>query len=231
MKMNKNGRNEILEYANRAPDVKTIIHWYDLPERIIIKLEPEFQKHLLERAKNNTPKGLKKEIAEIIGVCRHQIKLYFQFKSNFSVRSLKRIMQLAKVSPKEIEKNILANLWKAKDDRISAGWNIPITNKREIGILYHNIGLPLKEKVKKVKRVLDSYKDSLLKIKTFKSTYRILQKLQKRDGCIYRKELIKKFNCKWADAKASWHLNKMMNEGFVKRIAPSKYILVEKSSR
>ena len=49
------------------------------------------------------------------------------------------------------------NIWKYKNGGTSSGWSLPITNKKEIGIVYWKIGLPLSEKRKKVKQVIDSY--------------------------------------------------------------------------
>ncbi len=54
-------------------------------------------------------------------------------------------------------KPYLRSLWKHKNGEVSAAWAITITNKKEMGILLHHIGLPLFEKRTKVKQTLLSY--------------------------------------------------------------------------
>ena len=46
----------------------------------------------------------------------------------------------------------IVSLWKYKNGGVSCAWTVSITNKKETSILYHQIGLPLVEKRKKVKK-------------------------------------------------------------------------------
>lgn len=56
-----------------------------------------------------------------------------------------------------IRKPYISWLWKYKNGEVSVAWNIPITNKKEISILYNKIGIPLEEKREKVANVISSY--------------------------------------------------------------------------
>jgi hypothetical protein len=98
---------KISEYTKNAPNIKTTVHWYDLPERTIIKLDPEFQKDLMSKLFNRKPKMLKRDIANLVGVGRAHLHSYFTLKSNFTVKSLFKIAKLTNIHPNVVEKYIL----------------------------------------------------------------------------------------------------------------------------
>lgn len=123
-------------------------------------------------------------------------------------------------------------LWKAKNGHVSAEWSIWLTNKREFEILANEIGLPVKEKSDKIKRILDSYKrDNILKQNTYLHTYKLLKRLQNEKSEIFRKDLVKAFNTKWSDNKASRHLNKFLEKGIILHIGKGKYMLSDRFSK
>jgi len=83
---------------------KIILHWCDLPERTVIKIDPRFQEYLIKSAFSKVE--LKKELSEILSLNRHQLRLYLTLKSNFSIKSLKKLVIFTKIPVIEVEKHI-----------------------------------------------------------------------------------------------------------------------------
>jgi hypothetical protein len=99
---------------------------------------------------------------------------------------------------------------------------------REIQILSDTIELPLAEKRRKLKKTIANYMDgNILKIKTFRSTFKILKQLQNENNIFYRKDLVEKLKqkCKWAEERADYHLNKMASNNIIEKVEPGKYVL------
>jgi len=123
-------------------------------------------------------------------------------------------------------------LWKAKNGRVTAEWAIWITNKKEFKVLLYEIGIPDEKKSEKVKAILNGYKrDNILKQCTYSNTYKILYQLQNKNGVILRKDLVKAFNIKWADEKASRHLDKLMKNRIISRVRRGVYALSDTSNK
>lgn len=118
-------------------------------------------------------------------------------------------------------------LWKHKNDDLSCAWTIPITNKKEISILYNKINVPLKEKRDKVKKVLFNYVDNILDLKTYKSSYKKLKKLHKEKKFIRRKDLINDKEDINEERKIDRHLNVFVKEGYLSKISPGIYKLIK----
>lgn len=68
----------------------TLINWYDLNNNVVVRLNKDFNKHLLYLMLKNA--GNKKKLAKALELNRHQITLYYSYKSNFSIASFKKIM-------------------------------------------------------------------------------------------------------------------------------------------
>jgi len=84
--------------------MKKLIHWYDLSDHTVIKIEKDYQIRLLSLLKSKFMK--QKEIAEELGLNRHQINLYNSVASNFSVKTLRKICNLLQISSDEIEPHV-----------------------------------------------------------------------------------------------------------------------------
>src|SRR3989344_8760935 len=95
------------EYIKECPKIKTVIHWYDLPENKVIKLNPQFQQKLLHKRYSNLTYGFKKKLAEKLSLTRYHLSLLSQLKSNFSVGSLKRIAKACHIPLRQIERKII----------------------------------------------------------------------------------------------------------------------------
>lgn len=93
-------------YIKKSPKIKTIIHWYDLPNNKVLILNQEFQKELMKEYAS-LKYGFKKKITKRLGVSVVQLKLWVDCKSNFSVGSLKKIGKFFKTPFNDIEKNII----------------------------------------------------------------------------------------------------------------------------
>ena len=59
---------EISKYIEESPNIKTIIQWYDLPENKVIKLNPKFQKKIINNIYGKLKYGEKKKLAKKLGI-------------------------------------------------------------------------------------------------------------------------------------------------------------------
>ena len=94
------------EYIKKSPQIKTIIHWYDLPSNKVLILNQEFQSHLMKEY-DTLKYGFKKKTAKRLQVNVAQLKLWVDCKSNFSVGSLKKLGKFFQIPFSCIEKNIV----------------------------------------------------------------------------------------------------------------------------
>jgi len=98
---------EISKYIEESPNIKTIIQWYDLPENKVIKLNPKFQKKIINNIYGKLKYGEKKKLAKKLGIGRSHLRLLSNLKSNFSIGSLKKVLTKNKIPLKGIEENII----------------------------------------------------------------------------------------------------------------------------
>jgi len=92
------------DYSTQSPKIKATLHWFDLPSRTVIELDKEFQVRILDGALKNLSGKIK--LADFLGISRQQLRYYRIFKSNFTVRTLKRLARAAKISLYDVEKQI-----------------------------------------------------------------------------------------------------------------------------
>ena len=123
------------DYSRKCPKIKILIHWYDLPDNKVIKLDKRLQKRILGKICANLKYGQKKILAQKLNLSRSYIKYLLDLKSNFSVGSLKRISKEAKISFNYIEKHIIGFGRK----RIIKNPNFPFNMNSDNGIALRSI--------------------------------------------------------------------------------------------
>jgi hypothetical protein len=118
-----------------------------------------------------------------------------------------------------------ANLWKAKDGRISAAWKIVISDRGNMKRLY-NIKIPLKKRAKQLEDIINSYKRSnLMKIKTYRKTVNKARKIESKKRFFTRKDIINyyKSHSKWADRKVDRHLKKLVEKNIISKNSKGEF--------
>ena len=122
-----------------------------------------------------------------------------------------------------------SSLWKAKNNKkISAKWCIVISNLGYIKKLLE-VGIPLPEKEKKIREVVDSYTaENILLRKTYADTYALLKRIAV-NGIIKRKELVERMvmlsTTKYVREKVDRHIKIMLQHGLIKRVSKGTYSL------
>ena len=122
----------------------------------------------------------------------------------------------------------IANLWKTKDNRITAAWKIVISDKETMKKL-HNINIPLEEKSEQLAKSINKYvSENILNRKTYMKTVIKARELQLSKDYFTRKELIDYYSpdSNWASRKVDAHLRKLVRKNIAKKISPGKYKIV-----
>ncbi len=107
---NQKIENEFKTYGEECPEVKTVVHWYDLYEGHTVQVEPTFFTTLLESSiqKAETMSAL----GSCLGISRKTVSALYHRKVNPSIKTLKKLAQYANYSINDVENKIIrvANL-------------------------------------------------------------------------------------------------------------------------
>lgn len=97
---------EFRNYVNKAPEVKTTIHWWGLYQGHYVTLKKDFQKQFFQMAIERA--GCFSWLGKKLNISRRTIAECFKCKTEPQILTLLKIAKLLDFSLLEIEKNILS---------------------------------------------------------------------------------------------------------------------------
>lgn len=105
MKLDKDIKQKLKDYTNKAPGVKTVIHWWDLYPARSVKIKPELQVKIVRLATRKA--NSQEKVARIINVRQATISKWLLLKRNIFICNLIKLCNFVDYPLAKIERNII----------------------------------------------------------------------------------------------------------------------------
>jgi len=106
MELDKDIKQKLKDYTNKAPQVKTVIHWWDLYKGHYIKLKPDLQKQIFKKAIKKAG-GHFAWLGEKLKISRRTIAECWKLKRNPQISTLIKVATFINFPLSKIEKNVI----------------------------------------------------------------------------------------------------------------------------